>query len=92
MNAPFDRLIIEQQASEEITAGGIIIPDKVKDKHKPRRGKVVEAGPDCRHVSKGDMVMFDTQEACFDGFPGEDGNIVEYVFCHEKDILAYTKG
>ncbi len=38
-----DRVIVKPAAAEEKTAGGIIIPDTVKEK--PQRGTVLAAGP-----------------------------------------------
>ena len=38
-----DRVIVEQSAAEEKTAGGIVLPDTAKEK--PQQGKVLAAGP-----------------------------------------------
>ena len=38
-----DRVIVEPAAAEEVTAGGIIIPDTAKEK--PQKGTVVAVGP-----------------------------------------------
>ena len=38
-----DRVLVKRLESEEVTAGGIIIPDSAKEK--PQRGMVVAAGP-----------------------------------------------
>ena len=37
-----DRVVVERDASEETTAGGIVLPDTAKDK--PARGRVVSVG------------------------------------------------
>ena len=60
-----DRVVIERDESEKVTAGGIVLPDTAKDK--PTRGKVVSAG-DGRlldngqrsplQVKAGDRVLF----------------------------------
>src|SRR5678815_5476945 len=38
-----DRIVVRRIAAEEKTAGGIIIPDTVKDK--PSQGEVIAVGP-----------------------------------------------
>jgi len=38
-----DRIVVQRQEAEEKTAGGIILPDKAKNK--PSRGKVLAIGP-----------------------------------------------
>jgi len=53
-----DRLIVFPDPAEEITKGGIIIPDTVKEK--PKKGTVVLVGPDAEaHGFKpGDVVQY----------------------------------
>jgi chaperonin GroES len=38
-----DRVVVEVSAAEEMTAGGIVLPDNAKEK--PQRGKVIAVGP-----------------------------------------------
>ena len=38
-----DRILVQRLASEEKTAGGILLPDSAKDK--PQKGKVTAVGP-----------------------------------------------
>lgn len=94
MFCPFDRLIIKQFALEEKTPGGIIMPDKAREKHAPRRGEVIHVGPKCIYVWVGDQVVFKQpmgdSDVYVDGIPDEDGKITEYVFATESDILAVT--
>ncbi|HEV7285484.1 MAG TPA: co-chaperone GroES, partial [Kaistia sp.] len=60
-----DRVVVRRVASEEKTAGGIIIPDTVKEK--PQEGEVVAVGPGARDeagklvaldVKAGDRILF----------------------------------
>lgn len=60
-----DRVLIKRDDAETKSAGGIIIPDAVKEK--PYIGTIIEAGPGAinernditpMNVSKGDRVMF----------------------------------
>ncbi len=38
----YDRLLVERVESEEVTKGGIILPDSAKEK--PQQGKVIATG------------------------------------------------
>ena len=60
-----DRIVVKRITAEEKSAGGIIIPDTVKEK--PMEGEVVAAGPGARNeqgaivaldVKAGDRVLF----------------------------------
>jgi chaperonin GroES len=54
------KILVEQDKKEEVTKGGIIIPDTAKKK--PRRGTVVTVGDSTKNaqmdLKKGDRVMF----------------------------------
>jgi len=60
-----NRVVIEAIEEEEITAGGIVLPETAKEK--PQRGTVISVGPGDRDddgkripldVKKGDTVLF----------------------------------
>jgi chaperonin GroES len=60
-----NRVVVEPTEQEEITAGGIVLPETAKEK--PQKGKVISAGPGERDddgkyipmdVKAGDMVLF----------------------------------
>ncbi len=60
-----NRLVIEAIEQEEMTAGGIVLPETAKEK--PQKGKVLAAGPGERDedgkyiamdVKEGDTVLF----------------------------------
>jgi len=85
-----DRIFIKVSASEETTAGGILLPDTAKEK--PQVGEVVQVGPGKRNddgsrqapeVGVGDKVLY-SKYAGTDIKLGSD----EYVLLSEKDILA----
>ncbi|NLG97374.1 MAG: co-chaperone GroES [Chloroflexi bacterium] len=59
------RVVVEPLESEEVTAGGIVLPETAKEK--PQRGKVLSVGPGDRDedgnriamdVEVGDTVLF----------------------------------
>lgn len=85
-----DRVVIEREASEERTAGGIVLPDSAKDK--PARGRVVTVGDgklledgrrSALQVKVGDRVIFSSYAG--ETFKVEDD---ELLLMREDDILA----
>ena len=85
-----DKLVVKPAGREEVTRGGIIVPDTAKEK--PQRGTVVAVGAGRRDddgerialdVSVGDNVLF----AKYAGteFKLEDEDL---IILSEKDILA----
>ncbi len=80
-----DRVLILPNPAEEMTAGGLIIPDTAKEK--PLAGKVVAVGPGTKEVAmevkEGDTVLYGKyagQEIQVDG--------TEYLIMRQNDILA----
>ena len=88
------RLIVEPIEQEEMTAGGIILPETAKEK--PQEGKVLAAGPGERdddgkripmEVGVGDRVLY----AKYSGTEVKmDGKKV--LILRESDILAVVDG
>jgi chaperonin GroES len=85
-----DRVFIKVSASDEKTAGGILLPDVAKEK--PQVGEIVAVGPGKRNddgsrsepdIKVGDQVLY-SKYAGTDIKLGTD----EYVLLAEKDILA----
>ena len=85
-----ERVIVQPTEREEITKGGIILPDTVKEK--PQEGKIVEVGPGrmtdegkriAMELKKGDLVIYSK----FAGTEYKDGDD-EYLILRESDILA----
>lgn len=88
------RLIVEPIEQEEMTAGGIILPETAKEK--PQEGKILAAGPGERdedgkripmEVGVGDRVLY----AKYSGTEVKmDGKKV--LILRESDILAVVEG
>ena len=80
-----DRVIIEPDAAEEKTAGGIIIPDTAKEK--PQKGKVMAVGTGKKDepmtVKKGDVVLYGKYAGTEITVEGKD-----YLIMKESDIYA----
>jgi len=85
-----DRVVVERVPPPEKTPGGVVVPDKAKDK--PQEGTVIAAGPghllqngrlQALEVHQGDKVLFGSyagNEIKIDG--------KEYLIMKEEEILA----
>jgi chaperonin GroES len=85
-----DRVVVERDESEDVTAGGIVLPDTAKDK--PARGRVVSLG-DGRLLDDGKRAPFQVKvgdHILFTSYAGETFEIDdrELVLMREEDILA----
>lgn len=85
-----DRVLVKRLESEEVTKGGIIIPDSAKEK--PIKGEVVAVGPGKvtdkgerikMTVDKGDTVLFNKYAGTEIKLDGD-----ELLVMREDDILA----
>jgi len=85
-----DRVMLERLSGEEVTKGGIIIPDTAKER--PAEGKVLAVGPGKVNddgkkvpmsVKKGDRVLFSKYAGTEIKVDGEDRMILR-----EDEILA----
>jgi chaperonin GroES len=85
-----NRVLVEPIEQDEITAGGIVLPETAKEK--PQQGMVLAIGPGTRDedgkripmdVAKGDKILF----AKYSGTEIKmDGK--KYLILREEDILA----
>jgi len=89
-----DRVLVRRVAEAEVTAGGIIIPDTVKEK--PMEGEVVAVGPGARgedgkihplYVKAGDRVLFGKWSGTEIKLDGE-----ELMIMKESDLLGIMTG
>src|SRR4030067_2828894 len=88
------RVLVEPIEQEEVTAGGIVLPETAKEK--PQQGKVLAAGPGDRDeegkripmdVKVGDKVLF----AKYSGTEVKmDGK--KLLIMRESDLLAIVEG
>ena len=85
-----ERVVIQPSEREEVSKGGIILPDTVKEK--PQEGEVVAVGPGRvtddgtrvpMELKNGDKVIYSK----FAGTEYKDGDD-EYLILRESDILA----
>jgi chaperonin GroES len=85
-----DRVVVERDDLDEVTAGGIVLPDSAQDK--PARGKVVSIG-DGKLLDDGSRSEFQVKvgnHVLFSSYAGEAINIGddELLLMREEDILA----
>ena len=85
-----DRLVIEPIEQEEITAGGIVLPETAKEK--PQQGKVLAAGPGARD-DEGKRIQMDVKvgdKVLYAKYSGTEFkmNSKKYLILREADLLA----
>jgi len=80
-----DRVLVEPAPAEQVTCGGIIIPDTAKEK--PQRGTVIAVGDGKKDepmtVKVGDNVLYGKYAGTEIQYEGTD-----YLIMKESDILA----
>ena len=85
-----DRVVVEREASEERTAGGILLPDAAKEK--PQRGTVVSVGNGklLDNGNRGQLQVKVGDRVIFTSWAGETFKIGddELLLMREEDILA----
>jgi len=85
-----DRVLVKQSEAEEVTAGGIVLPDTAKEK--PQRGVVIAVGPGKMLDSgkRGEMGLSKNDEVFYGKYAGAEVTIdgEPYVILRESDVLA----
>ena len=88
-----DRVLVEVLEAEEITKGGIVLPDTAKEK--PQQGKVIAVGKgkilddgkiSALEVKEGDLVLFGKYSGT--ELKMDDRNL---LMMREEDILGIVK-
>ena len=85
-----NRIIVEPIEAEEITAGGIVLPETAKEK--PQRGTVLAVGPGERN-DKGERVPMDVavgDTVLYAKYGGTEIKLdgKKYLILRESDLLA----
>jgi chaperonin GroES len=85
-----DRVVVEPIEQEEVTAGGIILPETAKEK--PQQGKIVAAGPG-RTDEKGKRVEMEVKvgdKVLYAKYSGTEIKLdgKKLLILRESDILA----
>jgi len=88
-----DRILVQRLEAEEVTAGGIVLPDSAKEK--PKEGKVIAVGSgrilddgtrSSMQLKAGDRIIFSSYAGNEVTIDGE-----EYLIMSEDDVLAKVK-
>jgi chaperonin GroES len=88
-----DRVLVRRVDSDEVTAGGIIIPDTAKEK--PMEGEIVATGPGARDesgsiqpldVKAGDRILFGKWSGTEVKIDGD-----ELLIMKESDIMGVVE-
>ena len=86
----YDRILVERVESEEISKGGIIVPDSAKEK--PQQGKIIAIGHGKRledgtliplEVKAGDTILFGKYSGSEIKIEGN-----EYLIMKEDDVMG----
>ncbi len=88
------RVVVEPIEQEEITAGGIVLPETAKEK--PQRGKVLSVGQGDRN-DKGERIAMDVETGdtvLFAKYAGTEIKIdgKKLLILRESDLLAIIEG
>ncbi|KPK29883.1 MAG: molecular chaperone GroES [Nitrospira bacterium SG8_35_1] len=88
-----DRILVKRLEEEQMTKGGIIIPDSAKEK--PAEGEVIAVGKG-KMNDKGDRIKLDVKVGdlvLFSKYGGTDVKLdgVDHLIMREDDILAVVE-
>ena len=85
-----DRLVVEPIEQEEVTAGGIVLPETAKEK--PKQGKVLAVGPGARD-DEGERIAMDVKvgdKVLYAKYGGTEFKMdgKKLLILRESDLLA----
>lgn len=88
-----DRIIVRREASDQKSAGGILLPDAAQKK--PQRGTVLAVGPGKLNKKTGDRTPLQLKagdKVLFTSWAGDEfkdrKTTDEVLVMHEEDVLA----
>ena len=84
-----DRVVVRPQEAEEVTSGGLIIPDTAKEK--PQKGTVIAVGPGkVENGTKIEMTVKDGDTVLYGKYAGTEVTIDgdDVLIMRESDILG----
>ena len=88
-----DRVVVEPVEQEEVTAGGIVLPETAKEK--PQQGKVLAIGPGGRDED-GDYIPMDVKvgdKVLYAKYSGTEFKVdgKKLLILRESDLLAIVE-
>jgi len=89
-----DRVVVEPVEQEEVTAGGIVLPETAKEK--PQQGMVLAAGPGTRDDA-GKRIQMDVKvgdKVLYAKYAGTEFKVdgKKLLILRESDLLAIVEG
>lgn len=76
-----DKILLKQEKADDVSKGGIIIPQSVH--RESLLAQVISIGPDVEDVNVGERVIFEKQSGISVNVDNED-----YVIVSEEDVTA----
>lgn len=88
-----DRLVVEPQEQEEVTASGLVLPETAKEK--PQQGSVIAVGPG-RYDDDGDRIKMDVavgDVVLYAKYAGTEVKVdgKKLLILKESDVLAIVE-
>lgn len=88
-----DRVIVKPKEAEEVTKGGIILPDTAKEK--PMEGEIVAVG-EGRTADDGKLIKMELKvgdKVLYGKYSGTEIKVdeIEYLIMRESDVYAIIK-
>ena len=88
-----DKVLVKRLEAEEVTQGGIVLPDTAKEK--PKEGKVIALGegPRTEQGKRGTFQVKKNDRILFSSYAGTEVTVEgkEYLIMSEADILAVVE-
>ncbi len=89
-----DRIVVQTKTAEEVSQGGIILPDTAKEK--PQEGEIIAVGPG-KLLDSGKIVPMDVKvgdKIIYSKYGGTEVKVdgEEYVILRQDDVLAIVSG
>jgi len=88
-----DRVVVQQHKAEEMTSGGIVLPEQAKEK--PTRGTVMAVGPGklLDSGNRGQMCVKIGDDVFYGKYAGNEVDIEgkKYTVLRESDLLAVVE-
>jgi chaperonin GroES len=81
-----DNLLVERRESEDVSAGGILIPQDTQDKDRPAEGVITAVGPGVKSLSAGQRVLLGRYSGVEYPFGGQ-----VLLFVREDEVIAIVE-
>lgn len=78
-----DVVLVQRRNPEDISAGGLVIPDAVKSQDRPAEGTIISIGPMVVDLNEGDHVIFGKYSGTEYPWGGET-----LLFMRESEVIA----